>query len=394
MVRCLKKAFLRMRSIKEKKKEGDDDAEPSGQQVTDCPTKLDENCFGTKCYPSNNENSQFPDRNSKWRKFIEFCRNAFCKFCCCCRMLSEISDSQNCELENNLARPQFRLGLSKYDEDTLNNNYEFEKIGKGSFGTVYLARCKNSDDKVALKTIKMKRYSLAQSRQINREKSAWTSASSHPHIVTLISYFKMKTLFCFVSEYVDGKDLTTYIHHNKFLEEAEAKILAAQVASAITFIHNKRIIHRDISSSNIMIDRTKGAQLIDFGQCTYERNPRDYCGTVFYICPEILEEKPYDAYCDWWAFGIVLYEMLIGKTPMAIYLKKFKNIDNIDLTSFIKIAKKVQKLQLQYPTRLSTNAVDMIEDLLQKDPKKRLQEGDIRIHRFFADVPWPESVHN
>ncbi|XP_067121399.1 calcium-independent protein kinase C-like [Centruroides vittatus] len=324
---------------KEQKKEGDDDAERSGQQVTDCPTK-------------------------------------------------------NCELEHNLARSQIRQNSSKYDEHTLNNNYEFEKIGKGSFGTVYLARCINSDDKVALKTVKMKRFCLAQSRKIEREKSAWTSVSSHPHIVTLISSFKLKTLFCFVCEYVDGQNLTAYIRRKKFLEEAEAKIFAAQVASAITFIHNKGIIHRDISSNNIMIDRTKGAQLIDFGVCTYERNPKKYCGTLYYVCPEILEEKPYDAYCDWWAFGIVLYQMLIGKTPMATYLIKFNHLDNLDHTSLIKIAKKVQKLRLLYPTRLSMNAVDMIEDLLQKNPKKRLKEGDIRIHRFFNDVPWPESVHN
>ncbi|XP_067118493.1 RAC-gamma serine/threonine-protein kinase-like [Centruroides vittatus] len=310
-------------------------------------------------------------------------------------MLGDISDSQNCEFDNNLdSNIQIRLDSSKYDEHTLNDNYEFEEIGKGSFGTVFLARCENSDDKVALKAVKMKRFCLAQRREIKREKSAWMSVSRHPHIVTLISCFKMSTRFCFVSGYVDGQNLTTFLHYNEFLEEAEAKILASQVASAITFIHNKGIIHRDISSNNIMIDRTKGAQLIDFGLCTYERNPRDYCGTVFYSCPEILEEKPYDAYCDWWAFGIVLYEMLIGKTPIEIYLKIFNYIDNMDLTSLIEIAKMAQNAQLQYPKRLSMNAVDMIEDLLQKDPNKRLQEGDIRIHRFFDDVPWPESVHN
>ncbi|XP_067121402.1 uncharacterized protein [Centruroides vittatus] len=218
---------------------GDDDAEPSGQQVTDCSTKLDGNCLGTKCFPSNKEDLQFPDKYSKRRKFIEFCRNAFYKLCCCRRMSGEISDSRNCELEHNLARSQIRQNSSKYDEHILNENYEFEGIGNGNFGTVYLARCKNSDDKVALKAVKMKRFCLSQRRELKREKTAWTSASSHPHIVTLMSCFKMSTSYCFVSEYVDGQDLTTYIRRKKFLEVAEAKILAAQVASAITFIHNK-----------------------------------------------------------------------------------------------------------------------------------------------------------
>ncbi|XP_067122777.1 protein kinase C eta type-like [Centruroides vittatus] len=238
----------------------DDDAEPSGQQVTDCPTKLDENFLGTKCLPSNKVDSQYADKYSKRRKFIAFC--------CCCRRSGDISGSQNCELVNNLAGSQTQLDSSKYDKHVLKDNYEFKEIGKGNFGTVYLARCKNSDDKVALKAVIMNRFCLTERRKIEREKSAWASASSHPHIVTLISYFKMSTRFCFVCDYVDGQDLTTYIRDNKFLEEAEAKILAVQVASAITFIHNKGIIHRDISSSNIMIDRTKGAQLIDFGVCT------------------------------------------------------------------------------------------------------------------------------
>ncbi|XP_067136734.1 serine/threonine-protein kinase Sgk1-like [Centruroides vittatus] len=237
-MRCLKKFFSRVWSNKEKKKGRNDDAEQNVQQVIDCLTKLDENFLGTKCFPSNKEDSQFRDNYSKRKKFIEFCRNAFYKFCCCC-MSGEISDSRNCVLENNLAHSQIRLDSSKYDENILKDNYEFNEIGNGNFGTVYLARSKNSDEKLALKVVNMKRFCLAQRRVIKREKTAWTSTSSHPHIVTLISYFKTNTSFCFVSDYVDGQDLTKYIQYNKFLEEAEAKILAAQVASAITFIHNK-----------------------------------------------------------------------------------------------------------------------------------------------------------
>ncbi|XP_023242709.1 RAC serine/threonine-protein kinase-like [Centruroides sculpturatus] len=161
--------------------------------------------------------------------------------------------------------------------------------------------------------------------------------------------------FCFVSYYVDRQDLTTYLQYNEFLEEYEAKIFAAQVASAITFIHNKGRIHRDISSSNIMLNKTKGAQLIDFGLCTYERNTKDYCGSLFYLCPKILDKKPYDAYCDWWAFGIILHQMLIGQTPMEIYLKKINNINNTDPTSLIEIAKMAQNVQLQYAMGLSMN---------------------------------------
>ncbi|XP_023239961.1 RAC-beta serine/threonine-protein kinase A-like [Centruroides sculpturatus] len=140
-------------------------------------------------------------------------------------------------------------------------------------------------------------------------------------------------------------------------------MIGAQVASAIMYIHNRGIIHRYIGSNNVMLDKSKGAQLIDFGLCTYEQNPKQFCGTFFYLCPEILEEKPYDAYCDWWAFGILLYQMFIEKTPMEMYLEKVPNIDNVSFMEIIKIA---QNVRVQYFLHLSINAMDVIDDLLEK----------------------------
>ncbi|XP_067126781.1 serine/threonine-protein kinase Sgk1-like [Centruroides vittatus] len=148
------------------------------------------------------------------------------------------------------------------------NDYEFQEIGKGTFGTVYLARSKNSDEKLALKVVERKRFCLAQRRKINNERKAWTTVSSHPHIVSLICYFKTNTSFCFVSDFVDGQDLSHYLENDGPFEEARVKIIGAQVASAIMYIHSRGIIHKDIGSNNVMLDKSKGAQLIDFGLCT------------------------------------------------------------------------------------------------------------------------------
>ncbi|XP_023215328.1 putative protein kinase C delta type homolog isoform X2 [Centruroides sculpturatus] len=176
----------------------------------------------------------------------------------------------------------------------------------------------------------------SQRRELNKERKAWATVSSHPHIVSLICFFKTNTSFCFVSDFVDGQDITHSLENDGPFEEARVKMIGAQVASAIMYIHDRGIIHRDIGSNNVMLDKSKGAQLIDFGLCTYERNPKQFYGTFLYLCPEILEGKPYDAYCDWWAFGILLYQMLIGKTPMEMHLEKVPNIDNMSYMEIIK----------------------------------------------------------
>ncbi|XP_023235927.1 serine/threonine-protein kinase AtPK2/AtPK19-like [Centruroides sculpturatus] len=388
-MRCVRKFLLRMWSERERRKKREEKAEPNGQQDKNYPINIDDNFLETKCHTFKKKETQFQEKIPKKKgKFTEFCRNAFCKFFCC--MSKEISDSQKCQLVNNLEKDS-ELEFEKYNQNVI-EDFEFKEIGKGNFGTVYSVLCKTSNERVAIKTIQKKRFCLQQRGEIKREQEAWASSSSHPHIVTLFGCFKTNTSFCFVSDYVDGQDLTNYLETNGRFREIQAKLIASQVASAIMFIHNKGIIHRDISSSNIMLDKTKGAQLIDFGLCTFERNPKQFCGTLFYVCPEILQGKSYDAYCDWWSFGTVLYQMLIGSTPMDIYLEKMKvDINSLSITDMINIA---QNMELVYPTHLllSMDSTLIIEDLLQKDPNKRLSETDISKHMYFDGVPWPELV--
>ncbi|XP_067133591.1 protein kinase C iota type-like [Centruroides vittatus] len=195
--------------------------------------------------------------------------------------------NQNYWINNNCESDDFEFGF-----ETSNNTkekYEFQETGSGTFGTVYVGRCKNSDRAIAVKAIKKQRNLFNHEFDIVTEGIAWRRASAHPHVVSFIDSFE------------------THI--------------------------------RGIRSNNILIDKNIKAHLIDFGLCTFERRPKEYCGTLFYLCPEILQQKEYDAYCEWWAFGVVLYQVFVGKTPMNIYLEEIMSIEHFQS---LPIAEKVE----------------------------------------------------
>ncbi|XP_023219626.1 serine/threonine-protein kinase Sgk1-like [Centruroides sculpturatus] len=233
-------------------------------------------------------------------------------------------------------------------------------------GSVITVGHNSSDITVAVKAIKKRRYFVNQEFNILKEGTAWRRVSSHPHIVSFIDLFETDICHCFVCDYVNGENLADFLEVNGVLSETQAKTIGAQDASAIIYIHDKGIIHRDISSNNILIDKKNGAHLIDFGLCTFERHPTDFCGTLFYLCPEIVQRKEYDTYCDWWAFGVVLYQILVGKTPMDVYLEEIMTIEDFQSLPITEKLQIVEEVELTYPFELSEDAKQIVQDLLQK----------------------------
>ncbi|XP_023232610.1 serine/threonine-protein kinase Sgk1-like [Centruroides sculpturatus] len=204
-----------------------------------------------------------------------------------------------------------------------------------------------------------------------------------------------KQPFCFVSDFVEGESLRKFLQKYGPIAESKAKVFAAQVASAIMYIHkNGNYLLNNTQRYQceiIMLDVYKGAQVINFGLSTYERNSAKFRGTLSFLCPEILQRKPYDFYCDWLAFAIVLFQALVGTTPLQIYVEEAFNIDNVYLLPryyWIRVAVAVVDAQVSYPATISDDARYFINDLLQKDSYRRPLETDILKHKYFNKVPW------
>ncbi|XP_067122011.1 uncharacterized protein [Centruroides vittatus] len=220
-----------------KKKSRREDSEPSVQENKDYPFQNDKDSPATKCDSSKKDESQLQANNPKNRKFMGVLRNFFYKFLLCCCISGEISDSETYESVKKLADSKQEHDCFDKDKHYIDKYKITKEVGRGSFGIVYLVKTKYSRKKKALKVVK-KEFSFSnQFGEIRREVIVWNSVSAHPNIVRFIRFLQTDTVCCFVSDFVEGETLTTFIQKNSPIAKSKAKVFAAQVASAIMYIH-------------------------------------------------------------------------------------------------------------------------------------------------------------
>jgi serum/glucocorticoid-regulated kinase 2 len=130
--------------------------------------------------------------------------------------------------------------------------------------------------------------------------------------------FQTEQKIFFVMRFVRGGELFMHLRNSTRFPEERAKFYSAQVAMAIGHLHNKSIIYRDLKPENILLDEDGYICLTDFGLAKIlNENSQafSFCGTPEYLAPEILNEKGHRFPVDWWALGILTYEMIVGFPP-------------------------------------------------------------------------------
>ncbi|KYQ54137.1 Protein kinase C epsilon type [Trachymyrmex zeteki] len=309
-------------------------------------------------------------------------------------------DSQWSHRDSTYAKDDSQLSLrdSSNEDDDRNSNvkklglddFNFIKVlGKGSFGKVMLVELKSNPEEIYAVKI-LKKSVIIQDEDVDctmTEKKILILAAKHPFLTAIHSCFQTVDRLFFVMEYVKGGDLMFHIQKARKFDEPRARFYAAEVTLALQFLHKHHIIYRDLKLDNILLDAEGHCKLADFGMCKEniiegESTASTFCGTPDYIAPEILQELPYGASVDWWALGVLLYEMVAGQPP-------FEAETEDDLFEAI------LRDDLVFPVWVSSDAVSVVKAFMTKNPAKRLGcvaadggENAIRVQPFFKHLDW------
>ncbi|XP_041837284.1 protein kinase C delta type-like [Melanotaenia boesemani] len=265
---------------------------------------------------------------------------------------------------------------------TLSHLVFLKVLGKGSFGKVLLAELKGQGQYFAVKALKKDVVLMDDDVECTMvEKRVLALAWKNPFLTHLYATFQSKEHLLFVMEYLNGGDLMFHIQDKGRFDLNRATFYAAEIVVGLQFLHSNGIVYRDLKLDNVMLDKDGHIKIADFGMCKENISPENrattFCGTPDYIAPEILLGQKYTFSVDWWSFGVLVYEMLIGQSP-------FQGDDEDEL--FDSIRSDVP----YYPQWITKESKSLLEQLFEREPSRRLGvSGDIRAHAFFKTINWP-----
>lgn len=263
------------------------------------------------------------------------------------------------------------------DEPSI-NDFSFKYLlGKGTFGKVYLATHKKTKAIYAIKVINKKNSNSEYEMPSFIREIQIMYKVHHPNVVRLYSHFE-DDFFCYLLlEYVPKGKLyeQIYLDKSQCLARHKVALVIKELISSVYYLHNMNppVIHRDIKPENILIDLEGHVKLTDFGCSNYLNGEirETFCGSVYFMAPEMITEEGHDEHVDIWSIGVLMYELLTGKAP-------FSGKDLEDLYSNIAEVKNIN-----YPQDMDLEAKGLISKILKKDPSSRPSLKEILQHPFF-----------
>ncbi|XP_067936048.1 cAMP-dependent protein kinase catalytic subunit alpha-like [Watersipora subatra] len=281
------------------------------------------------------------------------------------------------------SKAEFEKKWDSPDKNTASLN-EFDRIktlGTGSFGRVMLVKHKSNGEHYAMKILdKQKVVRLKQVEHTLNEKRI-LQAIKFPFLVALTYHFKDNSNLYMVLEFIAGGEMFSHLRRIGRFSEPHSRFYGSQIVLAFEYLHYLDIVYRDLKPENILIDTTGYLKVTDFGFAKKIKGRTwTLCGTPEYLAPEIILSKGYNKAVDWWALGVLIYEMAAGYPPFFA-------------DQPIQIYEKIVSGKVRFPGHFSSDLKDLLRNLLQVDLTKRfgnLKNGvnDIKGHRWFSSTDW------
>jgi len=257
------------------------------------------------------------------------------------------------------------------------------QLGKGSYGSVYLVADNENGKLMAMKTIEKKKATeLPRPENVENERKILGSIK-FPFIVQGLGHFQTKTHLYILMEYVEGGELWSLVKAAKGgLHQDHILHYLSEICITLEYLHHLGIVYRDLKLENVLLDKEGHIKLVDFGFSKKMVSSRTLCGTAEYLAPEIFQGKEYTKAVDWWAFGILAYELKTGRSLF------YSSTASAELRHQ-EIKKQVLDCTQVQITSLDTGYVfkNMLDKILVLDPEKRLGvQGKVRKHALFTGI--------
>lgn len=259
-------------------------------------------------------------------------------------------------------------------------------LGTGKFARVTLAQHRRMKSQVyALKTLsKVEIVRQKQEANVLNERLILADCN-FPFIITLENTYQDSMKLYMLLEFVQGGELFSVIHtqDSDGIPDSHAKFYSMVLLLTLRYLHSKDIVYRDLKPENILIDKEGYPKLVDFGFAkVIKGGSKSYtlCGTPEYLAPEIIVGRGYTKSVDYWAFGILVYEMIVGETPFA-------DIEGQDQAL---VCQNILDGRYTFPTDFNAHCKDMVKKLLDKEAKSRLGTlrngcADVLQHTWYKD---------
>jgi len=258
-------------------------------------------------------------------------------------------------------------------------------LGTGSFGRVRLVQVIKDSKYYALKILKKSEVIyLKQVEHVKTEKKILEEID-HPYIVNLTGAFQDDKNLYLLLEYVIGGEFFSHLRKAGRFPNDTSVFYSGQVALVFEHLHGLTILYRDLKPENLLLDKNGHCKVTDFGFAKkVDYRTWTLCGTPEYLAPEIILSKGHGKAVDWWALGILMYEMLAGYPP-------FYDEDPLG------IYQKILEGKIKFPWHFDRHSKDLIKKLLTADLTKRLGNlkagaEDVKKHKWFTSIDWAKLL--